>query len=54
MTCTGVIINLFSYLIVAVSRALDGCTVISVLVVHDECVVSSVVFVKCSNNDNYC
>lgn len=54
MTCTDVIIILFSYLIVAVSRALDGCNVISVVVVDDECVVSSVVFVKCSNNENYC
>lgn len=54
MTCPGVIINLFSYLTVAVSPALDGCTVISGAVVHDECVVSCVVFVKCSNNENFC
>lgn len=54
MTCIDVIINLFSYLTVAVSHSLGGCTVISGVVVHDECVVSSVVFVKCSNNENYC
>lgn len=48
------IVDLYLYLTVAVSCALDSCTIIPVLVIHNKCIVSRVVFIKYSDNENYC
>ena len=45
------VVTLLSYLTVAASCALDGCTVIPLLMIGNDCIAFSVVFIKCSDNE---
>lgn len=46
------VVTLSSYLTVASSCALDF--VVPLLVIGSDCIASSVVFIKCSDNEKYC